>query len=237
MSSNDLTAIIQVRMGSTRLPQKIFKKINGITILDCLLQQLSYSKVLTNIIIATSTKPEDDPVADFACLKKITFFRGQELDVLDRYYQCTKKFNLKNIVRITSDCPFIDPTILDNVLTIFQSGNYDYVSNFYKNRCPSGFEVEVFSFSCLELVWKQASDSDREHVTKFIYNNPKFFKIGSLDNNKSYENLHLSVDTEKDLELISSLYHKISSKPILLSDILEILSQEPDLLKINNSKL
>ena len=236
MSLNGLTAIIQVRTGSTRFPDKIFKKINGLTVLECLIQQLSYSKLLTNKIIATSTKTEDDSIANFAKSKKIIFFRGQELDVLDRYYQCAKKFNLKNIVRITSDCPFIDPTIIDKVLSIYQSGNYDYVSNFYKNRCPSGFEVEVFSFSCLETTWTQANDDDREHVTKFIYNNPKYFKIGSLENDKSYVNLHLSVDTKHDLKLISSLYHKIDSKPILLSNVLKILNQEPNLLKINNSK-
>ena len=236
MSSNDLTAIIQVRMGSTRFPDKIFKKINGLTVLECLLEQLSYSQLLTNKIIATSTRTKDDLIANFAKSKKINFFRGQEIDVLDRYYQCAKKFNLKNIIRITSDCPLIDPTIIDKVLSIYQSGNYDYVSNFYKNRCPSGFEVEVFSFSCLESSWTQANGDEREHVTKFIYNNPKYFKIGSFDNDKSYVNLHLSVDTERDLKLISSLYNKINSKPILLSNVLKILKQNPDLLKINNSK-
>ena len=223
-------------MGSTRLPEKIFKKINGLTVLECLLEQLSYSKLLTNKIIATSTKTEDDLIVNFAKSNKIDFFRGQELDVLDRYYQCAKKFNLKNIVRITSDCPFIDPTIIDKVLSIYKSGNYDYVSNFYKNRCPSGFEVEVFSFSCLESSWIKANGDEREHVTKFIYNNPKYFKIGSFDNDKSYDNLHLSVDTEHDLKLISSLYNKINSKPILLSNVLKILKQNPNLLKINNSK-
>ena len=224
-------------MNSTRLPDKIFKKINGLTVLECLLEQLSYSQLLTGKILATSTETKDDPIANFAISKKINFFRGQELDVLDRYYQCAKKFKLKNIVRITSDCPFNDPTIIDKVLSIYQSGNYDYVSNFYNNRCPSGFEVEVFSFSCLEASWTKANGDDREHVTKFIYNNPTYFKIGSLDNDKSFVNLHLSVDTEHDLKLISSLYHKIHSKPILLSNILEILNREPDLLKINNSKL
>ena len=236
MSSNDLTAIIQARTGSTRLPDKIFEKINDSTVLECLIQQLSYSQLLTNKIIATSTSTKDDSIENFAKSKKIDFFRGQEIDVLDRYYQCAKKFNLKNIIRITADCPFIDPTIIDKVLSIYQSGNYDYVSNFYKNRCPSGFEVEVFSFSCLESSWTQANGDEREHVTKFIYNNPKFFKIGSFDNDKSYPNLHLSVDTKDDLKLISSLYDKIDSKPILLSNILEILNQCPDLLKINNSK-
>ena len=223
-------------MGSTRFPNKIFKKINGLTVLECLLEQLSHSQLLTNKIIATSTSTKDDSIANFAKSKKINFFRGQELDVLDRYYQCAKKFNLKNIIRITSDCPLIDPTIIDKVLSIYKSGNYDYVSNFYKNRCPSGFEVEVFSFLCLESSWIKANGDEREHVTKFIYNNPKYFKIGSFDNDKSYDNLHLSVDTEYDLKLISSLYNKINSKPILLSNVLKILKQNPELLKINNSK-
>lgn len=229
--------IIQARMGSSRLPGKVMKPLdNENPLLDSVINQLKNCKLIDEILVATTELKEDDIIVEYLQKNKIKYFRGSSEDVLDRYYQCAKKFNLKNIIRITADCPFIDPTIIDEVLSIYQSGNYDYVSNFYKNRCPSGFEVEVFSFSCLESSWTQANGDEREHVTKFIYNNPKYFKIGSFDNDKSYPNLHLSVDTKDDLKLISSLYDKINSKPILLLNILEILNQYPDLLKINNSK-
>ena len=224
-------------MGSLRFPGKVLQKINGITILESLFQQLEYSKLLEDKIIATTNNREDNILAKFAHSKKIDIFRGNDLDVLDRYYQCAKENNLENIVRITSDCPLIDPLIVDKVIQEYKSENYDYVNNFSKTRCPSGFEVEIFSFRCLEEAWKNAQNDEREHVTKYIYQNPNEFKIGSISDKKSYGNLHLSIDTEKDLEIIKIIYEKINSKPILLSQILEIISSTPSILEINNSKL
>ena len=165
-------------MGSSRYPGKILEKINGITVLDSLFQQLKYSKLLEKKIIATTEKEEDDVLIEFLKSRDMDMFRGSELDVLDRFYQCAKKNNIKNIVRITSDCPLIDPNIVDEVIEKFNSGEYDYVNNFSKIRCPSGFEVEIFSFQCLEKVWRYAKEEEREHVTKYIYKNPnKFFSF------------------------------------------------------------
>ena len=227
--------IIQARMGSSRFPGKIMKKINGLTVLESLFDQLKFSKLLGNKIIATTENKEDDILVEFTKIYNIDIFRGNELDVLDRYYQCAKKNNIENIVRITSDCPLIDPTIVDKVIEKYNLGNYDYVNNFSEIRCPSGFEVEVFSFKCLEETWKNAKDEEREHVTQYIYKNSNKFKIGSISITNSFKKLHLSIDTEKDLELIKVIYKQIESKPILLTEITKIIFLNPSILEINNS--
>ena len=233
----DTCAVIQARMGSTRLPGKIFKKINGITVLDCLFEQLKYSHNLKRKIIATTLNIEDDKILEFGKIKNIDVFRGSSLDVLDRFYQCAKKNNLKNIIRITSDCPLIDPYVIDEVIVKYELNNYDYVSNFFKTRCPSGLEVEIFSIECLENVWINAKDYDREHVTSYIYKNPDKFKIGYIEGKRSFNDLHLSVDTLKDLDFIKKIYQRCSSKPITFNQILQIISSNPSILNYNNSKI
>jgi spore coat polysaccharide biosynthesis protein SpsF len=230
-------AVIQARMGSSRFPGKIMKKINDKTVLENLFHQLTYSKLLGKKIIVTTKKNEDDILVEFTKLNNIDIFRGNEIDVLDRYYQCAKKNNIENIVRITSDCPLIDPTIVDKVIEKYNLGNYDYVNNFSKIRCPSGFEVEIFSFECLEKTWKNAKEDEREHVTQYIYKNPNEFKIGSVSTINSFKKLHLSIDTKEDLKLIQIIYEKIESKPILLTEISKIIFSNPSMLTINNSIL
>jgi len=228
------TAIIQVRMDSSRLPGKILKKINGISLLECLFNQLQYSEKISDKIIATTLNSEDDVIVNFAKENNINYFRGSQNDVLDRYYQCSKKFSLDHIVRITSDCPFIDPKILDKVVFFYNEKKYDYVNNFYKKTYPSGTEVEIFSFETLEKTWKNAlKPSEREHVTPYIYNNSDKFTIGCLEHQNDLSHLHWAVDRKEDLELVRILYSKISKRPILLEDILDVLKNEPTILDIN----
>ena len=228
------TAVIQARMGSNRLPGKVLMKINGITVLECLLGQLSYSKHLTNKIIATTTEKNDDQIVDIAKSMGISFFRGNQSDVLDRYYQCAKEFSIKNIVRISADAPLIDPTIVDKTIQVYEKSNFDYVNDFSKNRFPVGTEVEVFSFTALEKAWKNAiKPSEREHVTSYFYNNPDVFSIGHLENTSDLSNLHWTVDRAEDLEFVKTIYGGISKRPILLDDILRLLAERPSLLEIN----
>lgn len=210
-------------MGSTRLPGKIMMKINGVRVIECQLQQLAHSSNVDNVIFATTTNPEDDIIVDFANSNLIKIFRGSALDVLDRYYQCAKQFSLEHIVRITSDCPLIDPLIVDRTIELYKTKKFDYVSNFYRSPAyPSGTDVEVFSFQTLEKTWENTSKPyDREHVTPYIYNNPDLFSIGYITANVDMSNLHYSVDTINDLELVRTLYKKISHRPILLDDILK----------------
>lgn len=228
------TAVIQARMGSIRLPGKVLMKINGITVLECLLEQISYSKYLTDKIIATTTEKNDDQIIDVAKSMGVSFFRGNQSDVLDRYYQCAKKFSINNIVRISADAPLIDPSIVDRTIQIYEKSNFDYVNNFSKNRFPVGTEVEVFSFSALEKVWKNAiKPSEREHVTPYFYNNPDVFSIGHLENTLDLSNLHWTVDRAEDLEFVKTIFQSINKRPILLDDILQLLTKRPSLLEIN----
>ena len=229
-------AIIQARMGSTRLPGKVMMKINGITVLQCLFEQIRYSTHLDRKILATSVNSEDDIIADFAIANSIDLFRGNSMDVLDRYYHCAKDFSLEHIVRITSDCPLIDPKIIDKTIIFYKNNKYNYVNNFHKRTYPVGTEVEVFSFDTLEKAWTSATKlSEREHVTPYIYNNPLMFLIGHIEYEKNISHLHWSVDRIQDLEMVKAIFSKIKKTPILLEDILHVINQEPSILEINKN--
>jgi spore coat polysaccharide biosynthesis protein SpsF len=231
-----LTAVIQARMGSTRLPGKILMKINGNTLLQCQLEQLEHSSSLNDIIIATTTNPEDDMIVDFANTNAIKTFRGNSLDVLDRYYQCARHFSLEHIMRITSDCPLIDPTIVDKTAEFYKVGKFDYVNNFHGDAYPPGTDVEVFSTKTLKKTWEKAKKpSEREHVTPYIYNNPTLFSIGYLKNTVNVSGLHYAVDREEDLQLVKLLYKKIQRRPILLDDIIKAIKEDPTMLEINKN--
>lgn len=163
------------------------------------------------------------------------YFRGNQFDVLDRYYQCAKYYGIENIVRISGDAPLIDPRIVDKVIDYYKNSQFDYVNNFnYKNRYPVGTEVEIFSFKTLETAWKKAKKpSEREHVTPYIYSNPNEFSISHLEYGYDLSNLHWTVDRLEDLEFVRTIYKKIDKRPILLEDILKLLEKEPALLVIN----
>ena len=149
-----MACIIQARVGSTRLPNKIFKKLDDkFTVLDYVLNQITSSKLINKIIIATTTLDEDNDVENYAKKLKINYFRGSSEDVLDRYYQCAKKFSITTIVRITADCPLIDPQIIDQLIKTFQSNSYDYVSNTQPITFPVGIAVEIFSFN-VRCFWR-----------------------------------------------------------------------------------
>jgi spore coat polysaccharide biosynthesis protein SpsF len=230
----NISAIIQARMGSTRLPGKVLMKLNEDTVLSLLIKQLKYSEFLTEIIIATTTNPEDDVIEEFAKSNNIKLFRGSSNDVLDRYYQCAKIFSLNHIVRITADNPLLDPKILDNIIKFYKKENFDYVNNVTKRTFPYGTEVEIFSFSVLEHMWKNAKTLfDREHVTPYIHNNPDQFKSRCIENTIDYSYLHWTIDFIEDFKLVQALTIKIKNRPILLKNILELFVKEPELKKIN----
>ena len=227
-------AIIQARMGSTRLPGKIMMKLNGISILESLLKQISYCTKLDGVILATTVNKEDDVIETFANDNSIDFFRGDSSDVLNRFYQCSKKFQVDNIVRITSDCPLLDPQLVDKVISLFFTKKYDYTNNFFKRTFPYGTEVEVFSFDSLEKTWKNAKlISQREHVTPYIYDNQNLFSIGYIENDVDISYLHWAVDRIEDLKFVRKIYQKIKKHPILLNDILRVLSKNPSFLNLN----
>jgi len=229
-------AIIQVRMSSTRLPGKVLKKLNGITVLESLLNQLNYSKLLNDKIIATTSNSEDDVIFNFCKSKEIKCYRGSQDDVLDRYYNCAKKFSINTIIRITSDCPLMDPQVIDDVIDFYLKNSYDYVNNFYKRTYPYGNDVEIFSIKVLEKVWEKATKpSEREHVTPYIYNNPGEFSLGWIENKENLSEFHWTIDRKEDLIFVQNIFKKISKRPILMKDIIDVIKDDPSLLEINKN--
>ena len=206
--------IIQARIGSTRLPGKVMLNVEDQKpILYFVIKQLQECKLIDKIIVATTTNKEDNQIVNYSKNMGINCFRGSSKDVLDRYYQCAKEYSVSTIVRIPSDKPLIDPEIVDYLVTIFKKKSYDYVTNFLPNPTfPSGTEVEVFSMSGLEKVWKKAKlPSEREHVTNYFSNHEDEFKITHIENSKNLSHLRWAVDRIDDLELVRLIVSKIFS--------------------------
>ena len=233
---NHVGCIIQARMGSSILPGKVLEKIFGDkTVLDCLIDQLSHSKLITNIVVATSENKLDDPIEKLAQKKGTNCFRGSELDVLDRYYQCARINSFPIIVRIPADKPLIDPFFVDKIIEEFLKNDLDYISTFNPPSFPRGSEVEVFNFDSLENAWKNASlPSEREHVTPYLYTSEKF-RITNYSNEEDISDVRYAVDRYEDLVLVKKIFGKIKKNPILMKDILTLFKDEPSLLEINKN--
>ena len=230
--------IIQARLGSTRFPRKILMPVNNDTILSFGIKQIQKSDLIEKFVVATTTMPEDDELVNYLENMNVEIFRGSETDVLDRYYQCAKKFSFSTIIRMTSDCPLVDPLLVNNLLDDFikNKDSYDYASNVHPVRTfPHGADIEIFSFESLEIAWKEAqTKEEREHVTPYIYNTKKF----RLLNPKNPENLshyRWTLDYKDDLDLIQKIVSKINSRPILLNDIITLMNSNPELVKINQN--
>ena len=223
-------------MGSTRLPGKVLMLLDKKhTTLDYIINQLKHSKLLGKIIIATTNLEEDNVIVDFAKKNKIECFRGETDDVLDRYYNCAEKFSLDTIVRITSDEPFIDPTIVDQIINNFQKIGCDYASNNLIRTFPAGFDVEVFSKQVLERTWREAKlSSEREHVTPFMKKNKDIFKQFNLKSSQHIPIFRLTLDRKEDLKILKAVASKILGRPILFRDIFELFEREPNLLELRN---
>ena len=230
-----IECIIQALIGSSRLPGKTLMEIhNKKTTLDFVINQLSFSKLIDRSVIATTNLEEDNVIEEKAKSLGIQVFRGSETDVLDRYYRCAKQFQMKTIVRITADCPLIDPIIVDKVIERFNNNNYDYVTNTLYRTYPVGTDVEVFTFQSLEKSWYESKmEDEREHVTPFIRNEKSNFKIENVENEVDRSHLRWTLDTLEDLILIRNITSKIENSPILMTDILELFSKEPELISIN----
>lgn len=230
-----IECIVQARMGSSRLPGKTLMKLDSSrTTLDFVIEQLSFSKLINRVVIATTSLDEDNVIEEKARTLGIDCYRGSETDVLDRYYRCAKQFEMKSIVRITADCPIIDPTIVDKVIEQFHSGNYDYVTNTIIRTYPVGTDVEIFSFQSLERSWHEAKlPSEREHVTPFLREKKSKFKIKNVENVENMSNLRWTLDMNEDLILIRKIVSKMKKRPILMNDVLDLFSKEPELISIN----
>ena len=227
--------IIQARTGSIRLPKKVLEKIdNNLTVLDYVINQVKYSKKIEKIIIATTDLIEDDSICKYSNLQKIECFRGSSEDVLDRFYHCAKKYSAKTIVRITADNPLIDPDIIDRIIEEYEE--CDFITNTLERTFPYGTEVEVFSFSSLEKAWKNAKKpSEREHVTPFIRDPKNKFILKNLKNEKNISHLRYTVDKVEDFILVKEITKNISTRPILVEDIINLEKERPEIFEINKN--
>ncbi|OES46060.1 cytidylyltransferase domain-containing protein [Domibacillus iocasae] len=233
-----VAAIIQARMGSTRLPGKILKKVNGKTLLEYQIERVRQAKTIDQVIIATTVKDGDQPIVDFCQEKGISYYRGSEQDVLARYVETARKYSAEVIVRLTSDCPIIDPQVIDQTVGHFlvQRESIDYVSNTIKRTFPRGMDTEVFAFQALQRAHQEAIlERDREHVTAYIYTNPDLFRIQGIENKNDYSHYRWTVDTEEDFELISLIIDKLYSPDqfFYLENVIALLDKHPEWSKIN----
>ena len=230
-----IDCIIQARMGSERLPGKVLLDLpNGKKVIEFLIEQLETSN-LQQKIIAIPDDNTDDILFNFLNNLKISCYRGSKFDVLDRYYNCAKKFSFKHIMRITGDNPLIDPKIVNDAIEKYSNSKCDYVTNSIDRTFPNGTEVEIFSFDALEVAWKNAKKkSEREHVTPYFYNNPNKFKIYHFKQNEDQSKFRYTIDRKEDLSLVVEILSKIKKRPIEKNDIINLLIKNPQLLKLNS---
>jgi spore coat polysaccharide biosynthesis protein SpsF (cytidylyltransferase family) len=210
--------ITQARVGSTRLPGKVLKKIDGKSLLEIHLYRLKRCKSISEIIVATTENDEDSIIYEKAQELGFGAFRGSETDVLDRFYKSVIDKDADWIIRVTSDCPLIDPNLVDKIVVFAQEQNCDYCSNGLIENYPDGQDVEVFKFSALKLAWENARlKSEREHVTPFIRNNSDFnggklFKSLNFPCINDFSKIRMTVDEQVDFDLISLLISKLGTE-------------------------
>ena len=226
--------IVQARMGSSRLPGKVLKKINDMPMIEIILKRLSLSRKVDNIILATSEKQQDIFLSKFVKELGFEVFKGSENDVLSRYYWASKYYDLKNIIRITGDCPLVDPNIIDEMCNEFSRNNPDYLSNIFPRSFPKGLDIEIFSFKSLERAFNETQESShREHVTPYIRESGKFI-TSNFDNDNDYSSLRWTVDYKEDFDLIKYIFNKFEDNiHFNWKDVLDLEKKEPKIFDSN----
>jgi len=229
-----ILAIIQARTGSTRLPGKSVKKINGKPLIWYIVDTVKKSKLIDEIVLATTTKEKDKILIDLAKEYGVKSFAGDENNVLDRYYQAAKKFEGDIIVRLTGDCPLQDHNVIDRIIQEFLDNEFDYVSNTLVSTFPHGLDTEVFSFNALEKSWKQATHPlETEHVTFRIKKRTDLFSTKNVYNSENMHSFRWTVDYSEDFLLIEEILKRLGNKERNMQNILEIFEKEPELKELN----
>jgi glutamate-1-semialdehyde 2,1-aminomutase/spore coat polysaccharide biosynthesis protein SpsF len=232
-------AIIQARMASTRLPGKVMVDIVGRPMLWHVVNRVRMARSVDKVIVATSSEAADEVIAQFCAMHHIECFRGSETDVLDRFYQAALHFVADIVVRVTADCPLIDPYVIDKVVETFRAGTYDYVTNTLRYTYPDGLDTEVCSVSALARAWREARlPSEREHVTSYLRSAGRF-RLGNVENapDLSPYNFRWTVDEAADLEFVRAVYRALWTNHhslFSLEDIVQLLENKPELVRINH---
>ena len=231
--------IVQARMTSTRLPGKVLKQVLGKPLLEYQIERLQRVKLANEIVIATTTNETDEPIVELCNRLAVAYFRGSEDDVLSRYYGAATAHKADLVVRVTSDCPLIDPQVIDTVIDycLQNQSHYDYVSNSLERTYPRGMDTEVFSFSTLQQAFGEATaQPDREHVTPFIYRQPARYRLGHVIYSEDCSHHRWTVDTPEDFELIQKIIEAVypNQPNFTLEDCLRLLQEQPAWYLINS---
>lgn len=228
-------AIVQARMGSTRLPGKVLMDLGGQTVLARVVRRLGRAKRIDEIMVATTTAGADDAIADECGRLRVGCFRGSEPDVLDRYQAAAAVASAEVVVRITSDCPLIDPAIVGQTIQKFFDQRADYASNVSPRTFPRGLDTEIFSLAALELAWHDArAPYQREHVTPYFYEHPELFRSASFYGSRDYSEFRWTLDTEDDLRLIRAIYGRFDNcDDFDWRQVIAVMEREPELELLN----
>ena len=229
-------AIVQARMGSTRLPGKVLLPLAGKPVLGHVVERLSYCHTLDGVVVATTTEPSDDPVVEFCDAAGVPVFRGSEDDVLDRYHRAAAKFDADPVVRITADCPAVDPVVVDRVVSGFLDGGYDLFG--LMGEFPDGLDCTVFARGALDRAWKEAAlASEREHVGPYIENHPELFRVGGIEVFHGQGHQRWTLDEPEDYELLEAIFDALyrPDDPFSSEDVIEFLDRHPELMAINHN--
>lgn len=230
-------AIIQARMGSTRLPGKVLKRLAGDTVLGHVVRRVRQAKRLDDICVATTNLAEDDAIEAESRRLGATCFRGSERDVLGRYHGAAQASGADAIVRVTSDCPLFDGSLLDKMLVVFQSEpGLDYLSNVLVRRFPRGLDAEMFTLAALERAHREATkDHEREHVTPYFYQHPELFKLRSFEGREDLSVHRWTLDTPEDWRFVQAVYAALDTPGNIFTteDVLKLLKARPELAKLN----
>lgn len=234
-------AIIQARMGSTRLPGKVMKLLAGKTVLAHVIERVKACPLLSDVVVATTTLQQDEVIVAEAVRCGAKYFCGSKDDVLSRYYHAARAFNADIVVRITSDCPLFDPTILTKMLQDFlaraKGGEaLDYYSNALQPSFPLGLSAEIFTFTALTRAFSEATkDYEREHVTPYFYQHPDLFAIDGLTHVDDLSHYRWTLDTAEDFDLITKIYDHVYEEGRLFQtdEVIQLLKDKPTLAKIN----
>lgn len=237
-----ITIVIQARMSSSRLPKKVMLPILGETLLWRMIERIKRVKYPVNMVIATSTDVNDDIIELFCQEKNVAFFRGDLNDLLDRHYQVGLLTKADAVIKIPSDCPLIDPKIIDKVIDFYleNQGEYDFISNLHPATYPDGNDVELMTFEALEKAWKEAKKPlEREHTTPFFWENPQLFRLANLswETGLDYSMTHrFTIDYDEDYQFIKRIFEELypANPDFKLEDILSLIDSNTDIYKINN---
>lgn len=231
----NVVAIIQARMGSTRLPGKVLRDVVGETMLARVIERVQIARMLDAVLVATTVAPADDAIVTACDHLGVPVFRGSEQDVLDRYWQAACACDADVIVRITADCPLIDPRVLDHVVAAFLEAQPDYASNVLERTFPRGLDTEVMTRATLERAWQQADQPyQRSHVTPYIYQHPERFRLLSVKAEADHSYLRWTVDTAPDLAFVQAVFAQFGNDGTFSwRAVLDLLARAPELAEIN----